>query len=144
MFSTERGFGTWDPFREFERVLDDVNRAFARGRTGIAGSEPPINVWANDESVMLTAQLPGIEPGGIEISVVGDTVTLSGKRSEPDRQDGGWLRRERGDLAFTRSVQLPFAVDPERAEARCVKGVLYLALRRPDEQKPKKITVKAA
>jgi HSP20 family protein len=143
MFYTDRGFSTWDPFREFERVLDDVNRAFARGRTGLAGDEPAINVWANDESVMLTAQLPGIDPAGIEISVVGDTVTLSGKRPASEGEDG-WLRRERGDVAFTRSVQLPFAVDPERAEARCVKGILYVALRRPDEQKPKKITVKAA
>jgi HSP20 family protein len=143
MFYNDRGFGTWDPFREFERVLDDVNRAFARGRTGLAG-DPPINVWANDESVMLTAELPGLDPGSIEISVVGDTVTLSGKRTAPAEDAGGWLRRERGDLAFTRSVQLPFAVDPERAEARCAKGILYVALRRPDEQKPKKITVKAA
>ena len=144
MFFHDRGFGTWDPFREFEQVLDDVNRAFARGRVGGSGLEPALNVWANDESVMLTTQLPGLDPATIEITVVGDTVTLSGRRTSPAVGEGRWLRRERGDLEFTRTVQLPFAVDPDRAEARYVKGVLYVALRRPEEQKPTKITVKAA
>ncbi|HYE06465.1 MAG TPA: Hsp20/alpha crystallin family protein [Planctomycetota bacterium] len=144
MILNDLAFAGWDQFRDLERVLDEFNRAVGRGRGFATGGDPAVNVWANDDAVVVTTELPGLDPASIAISVVGDTVTISGQRPDESREGATWLRRERAPYEFSRSVSLPFAVDPDRAEARYAKGRLYLALRRPEEQKPKKIAVKAA
>jgi HSP20 family protein len=86
--------------------------------------------------------LPGLDADSIGITVIGDTMTIRGKRESA--RSGDYHCRERGDWEFARSVRLPFTVDADATEARYSKGVLSVALRRPEAQKPKKIGVKAA
>jgi HSP20 family protein len=113
------------------------------GRT--APSYPAINVWTNNEGAVVTAELPGISPDDIDISVVGDTLTLTGYREPEKLQDGErYHRRERNFGKFTRTFQLPFKVEVDKIDAVFEKGILHISLPRAEEEMPKKITVKAA
>src|SRR5690606_31893910 len=95
-----------------------------------------------EADVVLTAELPGVNPDDLDVSVVGDTVTLSGRR-EPDASDDDarYHRRERWHGDFTRTLQLPFRIDVENVDATFKKGVLMLTLPRADEDRPRRIEI---
>jgi HSP20 family protein len=127
-----------DPFALMRSMLRDLDAPVRR-------VFPAVNVWQGPESVAITAELPGMEPGDIEISIKDDLLTLSGERKAPDVPEGArWHRRERGFGKFSRTIRLPFAAREDRIEARMTHGVLRIAIARPDELKPKKIEIKAA
>jgi len=137
------------PWREMERLQHEMNRLFADsfslagGRT--APQYPAINVWTNEDGAVLTAELPGVNVDDIDISVVGDTLTLNGTRQPDKLQEGDkYHRRERNYGKFTRTFQLPFHVETDKVEAIFEKGVLHLSLPRAEVDKPKKIAVKSA
>ena len=90
-----------------------------------------------------TAELPGFDPEGLDISVVNDTLTLSGNRCADDVEGATYHRRERRCGKFTRSFQLPFLVEGTDVEATFEQGVLKIELPRAEADKPKKIAVKA-
>jgi HSP20 family protein len=127
--------------REMNRLFDDNYPARLRRAPGY----PAMNVWANDEGLLITAEVPGVKPEEIDVNVVGDTLTLSGVRT-PDEldEDSRYHRQERGYGNFTRTIQLPFPVDVGEVEAAFKNGVLNISLPRAEEDKPKKIAVKAA
>ncbi|SNT72222.1 HSP20 family protein [Amphiplicatus metriothermophilus] len=144
------GFG-WDPFAEFRRLQNEVNRLFedlsgfdAPGEVARAGVYPPVNLYVNDEGLLLTAELPGFDDDSIELTVREDTLTLSGEIA-PANDDGrvGWRRRERGRGRFTRTVELPFRIDPDGVDARFHDGVLEIEMRRPEQDKPRRIAINA-
>ena len=82
-------------------------------------------------------------PEDLDVTVQGNTITLRGRRTANPLQDGeSYIRRERFSAEFTRTVELPFEVDPQSAEANYEKGVLTLLLLRPEEYKPRKVTFK--
>ena len=138
----------WSPWREMERLRRDMNRLFASARTrawsSVAPSYPAMNVWTNEDSAIVTAELPGVNPEDIDISVVGDTLTLKGSRQPYALQEGEtYHRRERSYGRFTRVFQVPFEVEADGVEAVFESGVLHITLPRAETDKPKKITVKA-
>ncbi|MBN1220234.1 MAG: Hsp20/alpha crystallin family protein [Anaerolineae bacterium] len=142
-------YGYRSPWQEMQRLQREVDRLFsdtftmAGGRT--APSYPAINVWTNEEGAVVTAELPGINPGDIDISVVGDTLTLSGDRKPEELDEGNkYHRRERGYGKFNRAFQLPFKVETDKVDAIFEKGILHLSLPRAEVDKPRKITVKSA
>jgi HSP20 family protein len=115
------------------------------GTSAPIASFPAMNLYSGDEGVILTAELPGIEADDLEISVLGETLTLSGFRNMGDAEEGvKYHRRERSQGDFTRTVELPFTVDSEHVEAKFSNGVLHVVLPRVEEEKPRKITVSAA
>ncbi|MFN3689085.1 Hsp20/alpha crystallin family protein [Salinarimonas sp.] len=129
-----------DPFALMRRLSQDLDRAFGAPRTF-----PAVNVWQSDEAAAITAELPGLEPADIDIQVKDNVLTLSGERKLPDLPEGAtWHRRERAFGRFTRAIRLPFRVDPEKVEARFADGVLRIAVGRPDEDKPRRIEIRAA
>lgn len=142
-------YGFKSPWREMERLHREVNRLFSDtfaltgGRT--APGYPAMNVWTNDEGAVITAELPGVEPDDIDISVINDTLTLTGSR-RPNKLEAGekYHRRERGYGHFTRTFQLPFQVEANKVEAIFEKGVLHISLPRAEADKPRKISVKSA
>lgn len=143
-----RQFGYRVPWREFERLQQEMNRVFADNAPSfgprVTPDYPAVNIWANDETVILTAELPGLTAENIDISVVGETLTLSGERKpEVLEENDRYHRRERGFGRFKRTIQLPFPVDPARVEALFDKGVLQVSLPRAESDKPRKITVKS-
>jgi HSP20 family protein len=75
-------------------------------------------MWANEEHVVLTAELPGVDPDSLDISVVGDTVTLAGRRDlDAGGDEARYHRHERWHGNFTRTMQLPFRIDAEKVDA---------------------------
>lgn len=130
----------WDPWREFERMRQSLARTSASASTEF----PLVNLWASADSATVTTEIPGIDPKAIEISVVGDTLTLKGNRQpEEITKEDAYHRRERWQGQFAKSVQLPFAVESDKVDARFTKGVLYISLPRAEADKPKKITIKS-
>ena len=110
-----------------------------------AGTYPALNVWTNEDGLVLTAELPGFSPDDIDISVVGDSLTLSGERKADDVPEGTrYHRRERGYGKFSRTLQLPYTVEADGVEALFNNGILHVQLPRAEADKPKKITVKSA
>ena len=103
---------------------------------------PLMNVWAGADELVVTSELPGIDPGKIDVSVSGDTLTISGEREmENSKDDRSWLRRERLSGSFTRSLKLPYHIDAAKVRAEYSLGVLKLLLPRVEEEKPRKIVV---
>jgi HSP20 family protein len=134
----------WD---EMERLQRQMNRLFDDFNPGDGHSFPDfpaVNLWSSSEGAMLTAELPGVKHEDIDISVVGDALTLTGKR-EPEKvgKDVRFHRQERSFGQFVRSIELPFTVDANKVEAVFEKGVLYVHLPRTEAEMPKKISVKS-
>jgi HSP20 family protein len=133
----------FDPFLEMRRMQQEMNQRLA-GLTADAAQEfPPIILWVGEDSVAVTAELPGISPDEVDLTVRENTLTLKGVR-EPRVEDDKsvWHRRERTYGSFSRTVQLPFRVNPEHVEAHFDNGLLEVELRRPEADRPKKIQIK--
>ena len=138
---------TWQEVERMQREMERLFNTFYgnRSRFQAAPSFPAMNVWTNQEGAVLTAELPGVNPEDIDISVVGETLTLTGARQPEELQEGEkYHRRERGYGKFTRTFQLPFPVEADKVDAVFEKGVLHISLPRAEADKPKKISVKTA
>lgn len=135
-----------NPWNEMARMTRDMNRLMEQARAGSFETTgfPAVNVWANEESQIVTAELPGMTSEDLKISVLGDTLTISGERCPAELEEGAhYQRRERGCGSFTRAIQLPYTVDADRVEASFEKGVLTLVLPRAEADKPRKIVVRS-
>ncbi|PTQ66519.1 Hsp20/alpha crystallin family protein [Celeribacter persicus] len=132
-----------DPFALMRSMLRDFDRV---SPSRLAQPVfPAVNVWQSDEAVAITAELPGVDPADIDISVKENVLTLSGERKAPEVPEGArWHRNERGFGRFARSVRLPFVAADDKVEARMTNGVLRIVVGRPEEDKPRKIEIKAA
>lgn len=129
MYGFERNL--WNTWRQFEQFAS-------------SHEWPALNGWYGDEGALLTAQLPGVDRESLDISVRGDEVTLKGKRVAAEVEEGAAFHRQESILGeFTRTVQLPFKVDADGVDATFERGVLEVTLPRAEEDRPKRITVKA-
>ena len=142
-------WGQASPWNEVERLRREMNRVFANlpatSESRITPGYPAMNVWTNEDGVVITAELPGIDPEALDIAVVENTLTLSGERHPIELGEGEvYHRRERGYGKFTRSFQLPFNVEAGEVQAVYEKGVLNITLPRAEADKPRKIIVRAA
>lgn len=144
MYRRFRVPAVWQEMDRMQREMDRFLNAYGMGRQGAAGY-PAIDLWTNQEGALLTAELPGVKADEIEISVVGETVTLSGSR-QPDEveADARVHRQERSYGKFTRTIQLPFKVEASGVEASFKNGILTVQMPRAEAEKPKKIQVKPA
>lgn len=136
----------WDPLREMNQLQREMGRLLnsARPLVGFETREaPPVNVYVNDNDILITLEVPGIDPAQVEIVVAGSSLTLKGQRfAEPAPEQTSFHRRERPVGEFSRKLQLPFEVDATRTEATYDKGVLSVRLTRPESSKPRKIAIK--
>lgn len=139
-------FGSGDPFAEMRQMQSAVNRLFdSTSAPDRPSTFPPVNFWAGQDSIVMTAELPGLTDGDIELTVKDAMLSIRGTYPEPETADNlVWHRRERSAGAFLRSVELPFRIDPNRIEARFQNGVLMVEMQRPEEDKPKRIQIKAS
>ena len=106
---------------------------------------PSMEMHEADGKVMISAELPGVDEKDVDISVKEDMLTISGeKKSEREFKEGEGYRTERSYGRFSRSVSLPFTIDPDSVEARFDRGVLKLTIPKPPEaqQQVKKIQIK--
>ncbi len=139
MWTDMNKFGLLDPWRVFDRLDRAATGVFAPPTSEFPG----VNVWADGDTMIVTSELPGVDPKDVDISVVGKSVTLRGSRTAADVCEGECHhRRERWNGSFSRSIELPFTIDQARVEARFSKGVLQLTLPRAEADKPRKISIK--
>jgi HSP20 family protein len=134
--------GGADPFRELRRLQEGMNH-LAGAFTPAASSFPAVNLCAGRDGIAVSAELPGVAKDELEVHAHRDTLTLRGTRRPAAENEQAYHRRERRSGAFTRTIQLPFRVDPEQIEARLENGVLQLSLQRPEEDKPRRIEIKS-
>lgn len=134
----------FDPFAELRRVQSEMNRLFGGFTAATARDFPPVNIWLGENSVVVTAELPGVTREEVNLSLQDDVLTLAGKREPRTHQeDVSWQRRERAYGTFSRAIQLPFRVDPETVQARFNNGILEIELQRLEADRPKKIEIRA-
>lgn len=130
-----------------DRLREEVNRMFDRTILENGGTRefPPVNIWMSDDDVLIRAELPGLGAGSIEVSMLGNVLTLRGARkAEALGEKAELLRDERWERAFARSIELPIAVDAQKAQATCERGVLSVRMPRAASEKPRAIPVKQA
>ena len=133
-------------WHEMDQRQQEMNRlfesSFGRRLLSTPGS-PAINIWTNEEGQVIRAEMPGFNPSDIDISVSADKFILSGEWNlDSAIEDAQYHRRERSYGKFSRSIQLPFMVDPNKVDVSYKKGVLEVKLNRAEASKPKKITIK--
>lgn len=132
---------------EMDRLQREMNRLFdpvARTTGQRQGDFPAVNIWTGEDDALLTAEIPGVDPEKIEVTVKDDTVSIRGSRQPDEAKEGeSYLRQERGAGTFVRSFALPFHVDGDKVTAQYRMGILQLTLPRSEADKPKKITVNA-
>lgn len=140
---------------DFSSALEDVERArrqmdrlvsaFTGAGAGpmASGVFPPLVVREDGGRICVEAEVPGITPEDIEISVHGKTLTLSGQRKPEEAPNGNYHRRERKWGSFSKAITLPEEVDPEKVQAECKDGVLKIVLPKAEHMKPRKIAIKS-
>ena len=127
---------------EMDRIFDAVNRPLGL-RSVPRGTFPAINMYDQGESTVLVAEIPGIDPDALELTVLGDTVTLKGEREDDINDTDRLYRKERVSGEFTRTLTLPDAVDPNTVQAQYKNGVLKVSLSKAEAAKAKKIEIKS-
>lgn len=138
------------PYEGFEKMRRDMDRIFnaLSGRiTGgyTAGVFPLMNLSEDSDYFYVRSELPGIKAEDLDISVTGDSLSISGERKIPE-EDGQaqYHRREREAGKFSRVVTLPSQIEPNKVEATSKDGILTVKLPKAEIARPKQITVKTS
>ncbi|MDP8950988.1 MAG: Hsp20/alpha crystallin family protein [Actinomycetota bacterium] len=147
-----RGRGFWDPLSEMNRMFDDVFGGLARRPGGRQqGGEasqwsPALDVISENGDILVRAELPGVKPEDVDITLSRGVLTISGQRqAEQERQGAGYYVRERRHGSFRRSMQLPEGVDESSISARFENGVLELRIAGAAAvQEPKRIQIESS
>jgi HSP20 family protein len=131
-----------EPFSaEFNRLFDTL---FQPVNTNSQRWAPPMDLVEAEDHFLLKADLPGLGDEDVTIEVQDGTLTISGERkSEHETREKGWYRLERSFGRFSRSLTLPEGVDADKIEASFDKGVLEVRIPKPEERKPRRISIGA-
>ncbi len=130
-------------FEELRREMSPTMRASNAAFQGTRGVYPPVNLFETEEGYVLTAELPGVSPDQLDVSIEGSTVTLSGERKIEYAAGNGTAvhRRERQSGTFRRAFELPAEIDLDQAKAVHKNGVLTLTLPKSASSKPRQIEI---
>ena len=147
--------GELSPRSSFDMLQQQIDRLFDDFTTGwrmpglIQGSDfglmPSMDMHEEDNRMVVTAELPGVDEKDVDIEAQGQMLTISGeKRSMIDDTKGSQRHSERMYGRFSRTVTLPFDIDPSKVDARFDKGVLTLSINKPAEAqtRQRKIPIK--
>lgn len=140
----------WQPFEELMSLREAMDRLFEesivwpRSWLAPAAQSFATDIYETKDDVVVKASLPGVKPEDIDVSVVGDTLTIKGEvKEEKEVKEQNYIRKERRFGSFCRSFTLPVSVNPDKATAEFENGVLTLTLPKAEEVKPKSIAIKA-
>jgi HSP20 family protein len=140
--SVSRMRSDWD--RLFDHVLDDVWSPGGQAGQGGGDWGVPLELTETADEIRVRAEVPGVDPKDLDISVTGDVLTLSGeKREERESKEGSSHYTERRYGSFRRTVQLGSPVDLERVEARHEHGVVTITLQKAETVRPRRIEIQA-
>jgi HSP20 family protein len=132
---------SWGGLDQLRREMDGLFSRFASPSqlSGAArGVFPAVNLYETADAYVLTAELPGVGPEDIQVSLEGSTLTLQGERKidYAGQEDTSLHRRERHAGSFRRAFELPAAIDVDKVEAVHRNGVLMLRLPKTPEAQP--------
>ncbi len=135
----------WDPFRELQREVGRIIESFDPFQLARrVPVYPPVNLYDAGDRYILTAQLPGITPGEIELTITGETLTMRGERKRLEGiKDESYRRQERPMGRWSRTVTLPDRVAGDQVTASFAGGILTISLPKAEGAKPRQITVTA-
>jgi HSP20 family protein len=135
----------WNLLSQLQRELErkhELGGSIPEGAAATAEWAPAVDIKEEPERYVLLADLPGVSPSSINVSMENGILTLSGeKETEARTQREGYKRIERHYGSFHRRFSLPDSVDAEGISARCVNGVLEIAIPKKSLVQPKKIVV---
>jgi len=138
----------WEPFgetglrRAMSRFFDDV-AVWPLRFVVMEGGTVPLDVYETPEAVVVKAALPGVKPGEVDISITGDTLTVTGEtKAEHEVKKEDYLLQERRHGRFSRSLTLPDGLQSDKAEATFEDNILTITIPKAEEVKPKTIKVK--
>jgi HSP20 family protein len=141
----------WEPFRELSSLQTEMNRLFNAafdtppGNGGTRRWTPAMDLVETDEHFVLRADLPGMTESDVNIELEDNVLTVSGERKAERQEKGeGFYRVERSFGSFSRALTLPKGIDPEGVKAEFDNGVLEVRVPKPEQRKPRKITIGAA
>ncbi len=137
----------YDPFRELFQVNDQLARLFGgtnrREEELAVTAYPAVDIYEDAEGIYLSAELPGIDPKGVEVKVENHTLSISGERTlEHAETKDKYHRIESWYGTFNRSFTLPNTFDVEKVRAEHKNGLLRVFLPRREETKPRQVKVK--
>lgn len=145
---------TWDVFKELDNLKREINDAFRGagynqpfGQTFLSPVTtrrfPLVNVNEDEGHVYISALVPGVDPKNVDLSVLRNTITIGGERKPFDEKQGQIVHRsELGSGKFSRTLELPVDIDPEKITAQCKDGVMQIVLAKAEHAKPKKIDIR--
>ena len=125
----------WDPFRELDRLAAGMLDSRQGPRV------MPIDLHRDGDHYVLSADLPGVDPGSIDIDVEDRTMTIRAERRTEVDDDAQWLSHERPSGTFARQLTLGYGVALDKIDADYADGVLTLRIPVAEEAKPRKISV---
>jgi HSP20 family protein len=108
----------------------------------IWGWNPVVDIYENEENIVIKAELPGVDKNDIVVDVKGRVLTLKGERSTDNEvKEDNYYRQERSYGKFERAFALPVEVDPEKIKADYKDGILKIDIPKAEENKPKQVTI---
>ena len=135
------------PRSEMDRLFEDFFGGWPDSlwETGVTGRRgfPALNVWEDGENVYAEAEMPALELEDLELLVLGNELTIKGKRQGNEKEGVTYHCRERGRGPFNRTIRLPVEVDSNRVQATLKDGVLNVTLPKAETAKPRRIEVKS-
>lgn len=138
----------WDPFREAVSLSEAMDRLFedsfvpARRRETAQARvyRLPLDAYVTPEEIVVVANMPGLNPEDVEITLEGDTLTIKGERPAP-LENVNYVMQERPYGKFQRTLNINIPVDADKAEAKYEHGLLTLTIPKAEAVKPKTIQV---
>lgn len=127
----------YDPFRDLDRMAS----ALFESRRG--PRRMPMDLYRDGDHYVLSADLPGIDPGSVDIDVDGQLLTIRAERTLPAGEGVKWIVREREAASYLRQLNLGQGVDTERISATYTNGVLSVMIPVSEKAKPRKIAVES-
>ncbi|TFD17307.1 Hsp20/alpha crystallin family protein [Cryobacterium sp. TMT1-21] len=128
---------SYDPFRELDRMASAL--IDNRGPRVM-----PMDLFREDDHYVLSADMPGIDPGSVDIDVDGQLLTIRGERTMANHENVKWITRERLAGSFLRQLNLGQGIDVENISATYNNGVLTVTIPVHEAAKPRKIEVQSS
>ncbi|UOQ88029.1 Hsp20/alpha crystallin family protein [Agromyces endophyticus] len=125
----------WDPFREIDRLAESMRDATQGPRV------MPIDLHRDGDHYVLAADLPGVDPGSVDVDVDGQLLTIRAERTLRSESGTEWLVRERPSGSFQRRITLGDGLDTTQISAHYDNGVLSVIIPISEMAKPRKIAV---
>lgn len=132
----------FDPFRDVDRMTEQL--LGVQSGTARAPRFMPMDLYRSADHYVLHADLPGVDPGSVDVNVDNGTLTIAAQRSERTEDGVQWISSERFTGTYMRQLSLGDGIDTERINATYANGVLTLTLPVADRAKPRKVAIAVA